>query len=196
MKPYSSSCDQNKGTILTVLEAVLPDSAEVLEIGTGTGQHAVYFAEKLPHLIWQTSDQIQYHEGIKLWLGETTLSNLLPPLALNVSTDVWPSKQYDVLYSANVTHIMHWDNVVDLFTQGAKCLKPGGQFIFYGPFNYSGQYTSQGNMQFDKHLKTGDPLSGIRDFDDLAKLATENGLTLVNDYEMPANNRILLWRKL
>ena len=195
MKPYSGACDQNKDAILTVLEEVLADSTEILEVGTGTGQHAVYFAEKLPHLTWQTSDQIQYHEGIKLWMDETTLANLSPPLTLNVSTDEWPSKQYDALYSANVTHIMHWNHVVDMFTQGAKRLTPGGKFICYGPFNYSGKYTSQSNLQFDQHLKMRDPLSGIRDIDDLTKLATENGLTLVNDYEMPAHNRILLWQK-
>jgi len=90
---------------------------------------------------------------------------------------------------------MHWNNVVDLFTQGSKCLKTDGKMIFYGPFNYSGQYTSDGNAQFDHHLKTGDPLSGIRDVDELTRVATGNDLTLVNDYEMPANNRILVWQK-
>jgi cyclopropane fatty-acyl-phospholipid synthase-like methyltransferase len=195
MKPYAGSCDQNKDPILSVLKEVLADSPEVLEIGTGTGQHAIYFAEKLPHLTWQCSDQTQYHQGIQLWLDEAKLSNVLPPLALNVSTDSWPEKQYDALYSANITHIMHWNNVVDLFAHGAKCLKKGGKMVCYGPFNYAGQYTSEGNAQFDKHLKSGDPLSGIRDFDDLAKLAAENGLTLANDYEMPANNRILVWLK-
>ena len=195
MKPYASSCDQNKEPILAVLSEVLADSKDVLEVGTGTGQHAIFFAEKLPHLTWQCSDQTQYHEGIHQWLAEADLPNVLPPIALNVSTDTWPSTLYDALYSANVTHIMHWDNVVDLFTQGAKCLKPQGKFVSYGPFNYGGRYTSQGNQQFDQHLKSGDPLSGIRDFDDLQELASENGLKLINDYEMPANNRILVWQK-
>ena len=195
MKPYAGSCDQNKDPILAVLKEILVDKHEVLEIGTGTGQHAIYFAEKIPHITWQCSDQVQYHQGIHLWLNEVDLDNLFPPLALNVTEDSWPEKQYDALYSANVTHIMHWNNVVDFFTQGAKCLKTGGKMICYGPFNYSGQYTSDGNAQFDRHLKTGDPLSGIRDVDDLTTLATENGLTLINDYDMPANNRILLWQK-
>jgi len=195
MKPYASSCDENKQAILAVLKEVLTGSLEVLEIGSGTGQHAVYFAEKLPHLIWQCSDQSQYHQGINLWLDEAKLNNLLPPLDLNVSTDLWPNRQYDAIYSANVTHIMHWENVIDLFTQGSRCLRPNGKLICYGPFNYSGRYTSQGNQQFDLHLKSGDPLSGIRDFDDLNKLASDNGLSILNDYDMPANNRTLVWQK-
>ena len=195
MKPYAASCDQNKDVILSVLQEILSDKQDVLEIGTGTGQHAIYFAEKLPHLTWQCSDQRQYHDGMQLWLDEANLDNVLAPIALNVSTDSWPKKQYDTLYSANITHIMHWNNVVDLFTEGAKCLKEDGQMIFYGPFNYSGRYTSLGNEQFDQHLKSEDPLRGIRDFDDLNKLANDNGLVLVSDIEMPANNRILFWQK-
>lgn len=195
MKPYAGSCDQNKDAILAILKEILADNAEVLEIGSCTGQHAVYFGEKLPQLTWQCSDQTLYHEGMHQWLDEAALTNVLPPLALNVSTDTWPKKQYDAIYSANITHIMHWDNVVDLFTQGAKCLKSGGQLICYGPFNYSGKFSSDSNMQFDQTLRMRDPQSGIRDLDDLTKLATENGLTLDHDYEMPANNRILVWQK-
>lgn len=195
MKPYAGSCDQNKDPILSVLKALLVGKQEVLEIGTGTGQHAIYFAEKLPHLIWQCSDQAQYHQGIQLWLNDAKLDNVLSPLPLNVSHDQWPEKQYDAIYTANVMHIMSWKNVEDLFTHGSKCLKTGGKMICYGPFNYSGQYTSEGNARFDQHLKASDPLSGIRDVDDLTRLATENSLTLVKDYEMPVNNRILLWQK-
>ncbi|RVU81715.1 DUF938 domain-containing protein [Leucothrix sargassi] len=195
MKPFASSCEQNKDPILAVLKTLLPEKQEVLEIGSGTGQHAVYFAEKMPHLTWQCSDQVQYHEGMMLWLNEANLPNVLPPLALNVSTDAWPEKQYDAIYSANITHIMSWDNVIDLFSNAAKHLKPNAKMICYGPFNYSGQYTSQGNRDFDEHLKSGDPLSGIRDFNDLQVLASENGLTLFKDIEMPANNRILVWEK-
>lgn len=195
MKPYAGSCDQNKDVILAVLKELLDTPQEVLEVGTGTGQHAVFFAEQLPHLTWQCSDQAQYHQGIHLWLDEAKLDNVLPPFMLNVSSDSWPEKQYDAIYSANVTHIMHWNNVVDLFTKGASCLKSGGKMICYGPFNYSGQFTSPSNAQFDQHLKAGDPLSGIRDIDDLNKLASDNDLALISDFEMPANNRILVWQK-
>ena len=195
MKPYSGACDQNREPILSVLETLLANAKTVLEIGTGTGQHAVYFGEKLPHLLWQCSDQAQYHEGIQSWLNEAALANVLPPLALNVSEDHWPESQYDAIYSANVMHIMHWQNVVDLFVSGAKCLKEDGLMICYGPFNYEGKYTSQSNANFDQSLKMRDPESGIRDFEALQKLANENGLSFVQDIEMPANNRILVWRK-
>lgn len=195
MKPYSGACDQNRDPILSVLEQLLSDASTVLEVGTGTGQHAVYFAEKLPHLTWQCSDQVQYHEGIQAWLDEAELSNVLPPIALNVSEDKWPETRYDALYSANVMHIMHWENVVDLFVSGAKCIKENGLMICYGPFNYDGQYTSQSNANFDQSLKMRDPDSGIRNFEDLQKLANENGLKFLYDIEMPANNRTLVWRR-
>lgn len=195
MKPYSGACDQNRDPIVSVLEQLLPEACTVLEVGTGTGQHAVYFAEKLPHLTWQCSDQAQYHEGIHAWLNEAELSNVLPPLTLNVSENSWPEKQYDALYSANVMHIMHWQNVVDLFVSGAKCIKENGLMICYGPFNYGNQYTSQSNASFDQSLKMRDPDSGIRNVEDLQTLAEENGLSFLHDIEMPANNRILVWIK-
>ena len=195
MKPYSGACDQNREPILSVLDTLLSDAKTVLEVGTGTGQHAVYFGEKLPHLLWQCSDQAQYHEGIQAWLNEASLPNVLPPIALNVSKDPWPDSQYDALYSANVMHIMHWENVVDLFVSGAKCIRKNGLMICYGPFNYEGKYTSQSNANFDQSLKMRDPNSGIRDFEALQKLAGENGLNFLKDIEMPANNRILVWQK-
>ena len=195
MKPYSVSCDQNRDPILSVLEPLLSNAKTLLEVGSGTGQHAVYFGERLPHLIWQCSDQAQYHAGIQGWLNDASLSNVLPPLALNVSEDAWPETQYDALYSANVTHIMHWKNVVDLFTSGAACIREDGLMICYGPFNFGGKYTSQSNAQFDQSLRARDPQSGIRAFEDLQKLANENGLSFLEDIKMPANNRILVWQK-
>ena len=195
MKPYSTACDQNRDPILNVLRELLGDRNTVLEIGTGTGQHAVYFAEKLPHLTWQCSDQIQYHPGIQLWLDEAKLPNLLPPLALNVSEDPWPTTQYDALYCANVMHIMSWENVEDLFRHTADCLSEKGLMICYGPFNFNGRYTSASNAQFDQSLRMRDPLSGIRHFEALQVLAEDNGLSFVRDIEMPANNRILVWQK-
>lgn len=195
MKPYSPSCDQNREPILSMLESLLSNSKTVLEVGSGTGQHAVYFGEKLPHLTWQCSDQAQYHGGILEWLNEAALSNVLPPLPLNVSEDNWPTTQYDALYSANVMHIMHWENVVDLFVSGSKCIHEGGLMVCYGPFNFDGKYTSQSNAQFDQQLRTGDPQSGIRNFEDLQKLADENSLIFLKNIEMPSNNRILVWQK-
>ncbi|MGB1310011.1 MAG: DUF938 domain-containing protein, partial [Leucothrix sp.] len=154
MKPYSAACDQNREPILAVLNelltAITTAKPTVLEIGSGTGQHAVYFAESLPQITWQCSDQLQYHGGIQAWLNEAQQPNVKPPISLNVSEDSWPDTQYDLLYSANVTHIMHWQNVVDLFEKGADCIKPGGLMVCYGPFNYNGQYTSASNAQFDQ----------------------------------------------
>jgi len=200
MKPYSGSCEQNRDPILMVLKELLattPATAEkiILEVGSGTGQHAVYFAEALPNITWQCSDQQQYHSGIQSWLDDAKLPNVLPPISLNVSEDTWPTNEFDLLYSANVMHIMHWQNVVDLFASGTKCLKPDGLMVCYGPFNFEGKYTSTSNAQFDQSLRMRDPESGIRNFEDLQQLAEKAGLTFMRDYEMPANNHILVWQK-
>ena len=194
-KPYSESCDQNRDPIFEVIQPLLKASKKVLEVGSGTGQHAMYFAKKMPHLIWQTSDQQSYHEGIKLWLADAQLDNTPTPIALNVSSDTWPDEQFDVVFSANAVHIMGWDNVIDFFANAPKLLSSGGLFILYGPFNYNQQYTSESNARFDIWLKQRDPQSGIRDFEALDKLANNAGMKIKEDYALPANNRILVWEK-
>ena len=198
-KPYSESCDQNRDPILDVIQPLLTnkekDKKSVLEIGSGTGQHAVYFAKKLPHLVWQTSDQQPYHEGIKLWLNDAGLNNTPPPIPLNVRSDNWPNQKFDAVFSANAVHIMAWDNVVDFFENAPKLLNKGGLFILYGPFNYNQQYTSENNARFDVWLKQRDPNSAIRDFEALDQLAQQAGLVLQSDHALPANNRILVWEK-
>jgi cyclopropane fatty-acyl-phospholipid synthase-like methyltransferase len=169
----------------------------VLEVGSGTGQHAVYFAQHLPNLIWQSSDQDQYLNSINSWIDDAKLDNTPMAIPLDVTnTGTWPSIEVDAIFSANTTHIMSWDMVVDFFQGVGKMLNPGGMFILYGPFNYNDEYTSQSNANFDLWLKDRDPNSAIRDFEALNKLAAEAGLILVNDYEMPANNRILYWKKI
>ena len=199
MKPFAESCLQNQVEICNVLDKLLIDKKHVLEIGSGTGQHAVYFAKQLPHLIWQTSDQEQYPQGINLWIDEAGLDNIITPIKLDVSKDKWPeqttTQKIDALFSANVVHIMAWDNVIDYFNFGTKLLQKNGVFILYGPFNYHGKYTSQSNAEFDQWLKSRDPESGIRDFDALDQLAEKNQLSLKYDIEMAANNRILCWEK-
>ena len=194
-KPYSESCDQNRDPIFKVIQPLLKDKKTVLEVGSGTGQHAVYFAKEMPHLIWQTSDQEVYHEGIKRWLDDAKLDNTPPPISLNVSTDTWPTQSFDAIFSANAVHIMAWDNVIDFFENAPKLLKKGGLFILYGPFNYNQQYTSESNARFDIWLKQRDPRSAIRDFEALDKLAQKAGMALQSDYALPANNRILIWKK-
>ena len=194
-KPYSESCDQNRDPILEVIQPLLKEKESVLEVGSGTGQHAVYFAKEMPHLIWQTSDQEVYHEGIKRWLDDAKLDNTPPPIPLNVSTDTWPTQSFDAVFSANAVHIMAWDNVVDFFKNAPKLVNKGGLFIFYGPFNYNQQYTSESNARFDIWLKQRDPQSAIRDFEALDELAQKAEMTLQSDHDLPANNRILVWEK-
>jgi len=195
MKPYAESCDENREPILSVIQPLLKDCSTVLEIGSGTGQHAVYFAEKLPHLVWHTSDCIEYHAGINIWLQEAGLENTPAPLELNVSTSAWPQKVYDAVFSANTTHIMHWADVEAMFAGIGSVLSGGGRLLLYGPFNYDNRYTSDSNARFDSWLKSRDPDSGIRNFENLDKLAQQAGMQLIHDYAMPANNRILYWRK-
>ncbi|MGD8234917.1 MAG: DUF938 domain-containing protein [Chromatiales bacterium] len=195
MKPYSESCVQNREPILSVIEPLFRDRKDVLEIGSGTGQHAVYFAAKMPHLTWHTSDLAENHDGIRAWLNEAALPNTTGPVSLDVLDRPWSAPEADAVFSANTTHIMHWDSVVALFGGVGELLRKRGLFCLYGPFNYGGEYTSESNAQFDEWLHERDPLSGIRDFDDLDRLALQAGLRLEHDYAMPANNRILSWRK-
>jgi len=194
-KPYASACDENRDPILEVLKSLLPRPARVLEIGSGTGQHAVHFARHLPHLTWVTSDRREYHPGIRLWLDEAALGNLEGPLALDVADDPWPADRFDAVYSANTAHIMHWHEVEALFAGAGRVLVPGGLFVLYGPFNYGNRYTSESNARFDRSLRDRDPESGVRNFESLDALASAAGMTLHRDFAMPANNRTLCWRK-
>jgi len=195
MKPYAESCDENREPILSVIQSLLKGCSTVFEIGSGTGQHAVYFAEMLPHLVWYTSDCIEHHAGIKMWLQEAGLENTPAPVELNVSTSAWPQQKFDAVFSANTVHIMHWSEVEAMFAGAGAILSGGGRFMLYGPFNYDTQYTSESNASFDSWLKSRDPESGIRNFEDLDTLAQQAGMFLKHDYEMPANNRILYWQK-
>lgn len=194
-KPYSESCDQNRDAILSVIQPLLADCTSLLEIGSGTGQHAVYFAAKMPHLTWHTSDCAEYLPGIQSWMAEVALENVQPPFILDVSRSKWPDIDVDAVFSANTAHIMHWSDVEALFSGVGKILARGGRFMLYGPFNYNRQYTSDSNESFDSWLKSRDPKSGIRDFEDLCELADKAGMALEQDYEMPANNRILYWER-
>jgi cyclopropane fatty-acyl-phospholipid synthase-like methyltransferase len=196
MKPYAESCDQNREPILSVIQPLLKDCASVLEIGSGTGQHAVYFAERLPHLVWQTSDCIENHAGINMWLQEAGLDNMPAPVELDVSTSEWPQRKFDAVFSANTAHIMHWPDVEAMFAGTGSVLSGSGRLLLYGPFNYNNQYTSDSNAEFDSWLKSRDPESGIRNFEDLDKLAQQAGMVFRSDYQMPANNRILYWEKI
>lgn len=195
MKPFAESCAQNREPILAVLHELLAGRSHLLEIGSGTGQHAVYFAGEFPQLQWQTSDLEENHDGIRAWLSEDTQDNILPPVALDVRDAHWPVGPYDAVFSANTAHIMSWVAVQQMFAGIGRVLAPGGVFALYGPFNYGGHYTSESNARFDVWLKQRDPLSAIRNFEDLDRLAHAAGMQLWRDYEMPVNNRTLVWRK-
>lgn len=194
-KPFSQACENNRRPILEILARHLADVRMVLEIGSGTGQHAVYFGEHLPHLIWQTSDRRAYHEGIEAWVTEAGLDNVRPPMDLDVMVEPWPVDTADAVFSANTAHIMSWPMVVEFVAGVGRVLPPGGSFLLYGPFSYGGVHTSESNEQFNRSLKSQDPAMGIRDFEAVEALASEAGMALVEDNAMPANNRLLVWRR-
>ncbi len=194
MKPYAESCEKNKEPILAVLKQVFAERTRVLEIASGTGQHAVYFAREMPHLSWQPSEQAQHVAGIQAWLDEAQLPNVLPPLALNVDDAHWPVAAVDAIFNANTVHIISWPQVAQLFAHIERVIVPGGCVCLYGPYNYNGAFTSESNARFDGWLKARDPNSGVRDFEAMVELAASHGLDLLQDVEMPSNNRMLVWR--
>jgi cyclopropane fatty-acyl-phospholipid synthase-like methyltransferase len=193
-KPYSEAAHQNREAILAVLRQEFERCAHILEIGSGSGQHAVFFPKHLQHLSWQPSDKAEYLAGIQLWIDECNPPKPNKPLALDVCK-TWPAQKYDGMFAANVAHIMHWHEIQAMFAGVGKQLNDGGVFCLYGPFNKNGEYTSASNQSFDVWLKQRDPQSCIRDKADLDKLAAENKLTPGREWEMPANNFILTWRK-
>ncbi len=195
MKPFSEACEQNKQPILAVLQQYFTTVTKVLEIGSGTGQHAVFFAAQLPHLQWVTSDVAEYHAGVQAWLDEAGLGNTAGPLELDVNQRDWPLTSIDAVFSANTVHIMDWTSVEKMFAGIGRILPVDGVFCLYGPFNYAGNFTSDSNARFDLWLKQRDPASGIRDFDALNSLARQHGMVLLADHAMPVNNRTLVWRK-
>lgn len=195
MKPVAESCLENRGPILTVLRQLLRGHTRLLEIGSGTGQHAVYFAPQFPALQWQTSDRQEHHGAIRAWLNEEGSPNILSPLQLDV-LQPWPRiASVDTVFSANTAHIMSWAAVEAMFRGVAQVLQPGGLFILYGPFNYRGRYTTEGNARFDQWLRQRDPQSGIRDAEAMHRCAAAEGLHPFRDFAMPANNRMLVWQR-
>ena len=193
-RQFSAACERNRGPILAILRDAFADRRHVLEIGSGTGQHAVFFGAALPHLNWQTSDVPQNHPSIIAWQQEAELANVLPPLALDVNGE-WPPSPFDAVFSANTCHIMAWPEVQAMFAGIGRVLSTGGVVCIYGPFNYGGQFTSASNGEFDASLTAQAPHMGIRDFEAVNALAAAQGLALQADHAMPANNRLLVWRR-
>jgi hypothetical protein len=194
MKPFSESCERNRGPILGVLKRVFSNSRFVFEIGSGTGQHAAYFAPELPHLVWQASDIAENLPGIREWVKEAGVSNLRDPIVLDVDLEI-PPLQVDAVFSANTCHIMSWPQVERMF-EGIGKIPTVKTFCLYGPFSYGGKHTSESNARFDAMLRSRDPASGIRDFERINALAERVGFSLADDNVMPANNRLLVFRRI
>jgi SAM-dependent methyltransferase len=194
-KPFSPSSARNRDPILAALRPLLQGCRSVLEIGSGTGQHAVHFGAALPDLRWQTSDLPANHEGIRAWLDEAALPNVLPPLALDAGSDDWPPGPFDAVYTANTCHIMSWPEVQRMFRGIGRVLAPGGMLCIYGPFNRGGQFTAPSNAQFDASLRAQAPHMGLRNREDIDALARQQQLTPVADLPLPANNDLLAWRR-
>lgn len=195
-KPFSQACENNKQPILNILTRAFAKQKHVLEIGSGTGQHAVYFAKNLPFLIWQTSDLSINHPGINQWITDFPAPNIRRPLALDLAGVKPLADNIDAIYSANTLHIISWPLVQKFFNTVEKYLNINGVLCIYGPFNYQGMYTSESNANFDLWLKERDVHSGIRDFEAVCQLAKKAGLSLEEDVEMPVNNRFLIFNKI
>ena len=193
-KPNAPSCERNREPILAVLRDHFADRRAVLEIGSGTGQHAVFFAAALPHLTWQASDRGENLAGIRAWLDEAALPNTPAPIAFDVN-QAWPTQRYDAIFGANILHIMSWAEDERLFAGLPGILGDDARFVVYGPFNYGGQFTSESNAAFDAWLKSQAAHRGIRDFEAVDALAKQAGLRLIEDRAMPSNNRCLVWQR-
>ena len=192
----AEACERNKAPILEVLRTEFAATRSVLEIGSGTGQHAVHFAAHLPHLSWQPSEVAALLPALAERVRLEGSPNLRSPIALDVRATPWPHAEADAIFSANTLHIMSWQAVHDFFRGVGQLLTSPGVLAVYGPFRYAGRYTSDSNAAFDRYLKERDPLSGIRDFEAVDALARKEGLELDSDNDMPANNRTLVWRRL
>lgn len=194
-KPFAAACARNAAPILGVLRHELHRRSTVFEIGSGTGQHAITFAAALPELTWQTSDLEQSHGGIRAWIDEAGLDNVLPPLAFDVLSAAIPVERYDAVFSSNTAHIMSATAVQRMFELAGAVLNSGGVFCIYGPFSRGGRFSTRSNEKFDASLRARNPSMGIRDLDDLEDLAGRHGMLLARTYAMPANNLLVVWAR-
>lgn len=193
-KDYAPACDRNSALILAELETALAASRSVLEVGAGTGQHAVCFAAGLPHLQWTPADRPGYLRSIMAWSAEAGLGNLDPPLEIDLLDDQIDTPPFDAIVCINTIHIVAWQGTERLF-ELARRLPEGGVMYVYGPYRYSDRPLEPSNESFDVWLKDRDPVSGVRDFDAVNQLAMDAGLVLQCDNAMPANNRSIWWQK-
>lgn len=191
-KPFSQACENNKQAILEQLLVVLGNTKSVLEIGSGSGQHAVHFAAGLAHLVWHTSDQQRYHDGINQWIREYHLDNLRAPIKFKIGEHNWPVLNIDAVFTANTAHIMQKTEVRQLMKLVGAHLPIDGIFCQYGPFTENGEFNSQSNLDFHQTL-VDQGYGGYRDLNELKAWAEP--LTLIEKINMPANNCLLVWCK-
>lgn len=194
-KPFGQACENNKQPIFEVIASYFKAGDKVIEIGSGTGQHAVYFCQNMPDLYWLPCELPENMETLAAGLAGEELQNLMPAQIIDVRHKEWQQRDLDGLYSANCLHIMPEAFNADFFRGAGQVLRPDATLCVYGPFKYQGKFTSESNADFDKWLKNRDPLSGIRDFESINQLAQDNYFELVEDRAMPANNQCLIWRK-
>jgi SAM-dependent methyltransferase len=194
--PCSEACERNKRPILELLRTILPGALRVLEIGSGTGQHAVHFATQMQQLEWQPTEVPDLLEPLARRIAHEGPANLRAPLSLDVSTATTDLGRWDAVFTANTLHIMPLQAVVKLFELAAAAL-PGADasLIVYGPFRYRGAFTTESNARFDAQLRARNPASGLRDQEYVDALARGHGFVLDADHAMPANNQLLVWRR-
>lgn len=192
-RPYAEYAARNAAPILEILEREFGSASRVLEIGSGTGQHAVAFAAAMEHLHWQTSDLDENHAGIRAWVEDAGIENVAPPLSMDVRDANVENDAYDAAFSSNTAHIMCIDAVEKMFSLVGKTLRPGGVFCLYGPFRQGGQFNTQSNADFDANLRQRDPVMGIRDIEKLDEFAVAAGLQRVRFYAVPSNNNVAVW---
>jgi SAM-dependent methyltransferase len=195
MLPFSDACERNKEPILEVLRTCFADRKQVLEIGSGTGQHAVHFAAQLKHLIWYPTERLGYVSDLAARIQAEGGPNLRPATVLDVTQSVWPVTRVDAMFTANTLHIMSWNEVIAMFRGIGVTLAPGGLLCVYGPFLYDDRATAPSNIAFDRMLRERDPLSGLRAIQAVIGLAAEFGMTLSADHDLPANNRLIVFLK-
>lgn len=193
---HSSAADNNKQVILEHLKEIFCKKGILLEIGSGSGQHAVFFSNALPHITWQASDRGEYLDSLLKNLVLHAGENVLKPIRLDVGDADWPVRSVDYIYAANVLHIMAKHQVPEFFAGAGKVINPDGILCLYGPYKYQGKFTTESNERFDEWLKARDPASEVRGFEWVCELALSNGLQCMDDFSMPANNQLLVFKKM
>ncbi len=193
-KPYALSCDKNSEPILEVLKDYLPGHQALLELGAGTGQHAIYMAPHFKNMTWTVADMQDRHEGIQMWIKDFPRANVKGPVEYEAGKTPLPDGDFDVVFTANTLHIMSWSHGLQMFDD-LQGLKSEALFVVYGAFNYDGKYSSESNKKFDQWIKDRFPEGGIRDFEKVEEELRQRHFQLVKDHEMPANNRLLIFKK-